>query len=573
MPPDSAVGFAPADWVLAFAAGVFLLAAFAWRPAIQLQFELLAQRTRTCMCLLFALPIVLRLLLLPNHPVPTPDIYDEFSHLLVADTLLHGRLANPPHALHQFFETFFVLQEPTYSSIYPLGLGLVLALGRLLSGVAWTGILLASGALCAGCYWMLRAWVAPGWALFGGIIAILEFGPLCQWTNSYWGGSLAATGGCLVFGALPRLRLHPRRRDALLLGLGFGMHVLTRQFESALLLLAVALFFVPVLLQRQERGKTLAVLVFSLLSLVPVGLLILLQNKAVTHQWTVLPEQLSQYQYGVPTSLTFEANPTPHVPLTPQQALDYKAQALTHGSAADSPTRFFLRLEYRVRYYRFFFLPPLYLALIAFLFALRRDRRLLWVAATLAIFAFGTNLFPYLLVHYLAAVTCLFVLVSVAGLQQISRLRIRGAAVGVEMVQVLIVLCLAEFSAWYGMHLFENPGVYPILKYETWDSINHRNPQRRIAVRHDLDAIAGQLLVFVRYSPHHIYQNEWVWNEADIDGSRIVYARDLGAEENEKLIQYFPNRKVLVLDPDSYTPQLFPYSKAPTSPDSSSRPR
>lgn len=542
MPPDSAVGFAPADWFLAILTAIFLVVAFLWRPKVQHAFEALAGRTRICMALLFALPIAMRLLLLPHHPVPTPDVYDEFSHLLLADTLLHGRLANPAHPMHRFFETFFVLQQPTYSSIYPLGQAAVLAFGRLISGVPWTGVLLLSGALCSACYWMLRGWVAPEWALLGGWIAVMEFGPLCQWTNSYWGGSLAATAGCLVFGALPRLRLDgAKRRDALLLGLGFALHMITRQFESALLLLSILIFF------RVRR-----VALYALAPVALAGILVLLQNHAVTGSWTTLPEQLSQYQYGVPTSLTFEKNPVPHVPLTPQQELDYRAQALTHGSG-DSPLRFLLRLEYRVRYYRFFFLPPLYLTLIGFAFCP------LAVTGTLLIFALGTNLFPYLLVHYLAAVTCLFVLVALVGLQRIGRLRIRGFAVGCEMVTVLIVLCSAEFLGWYGLHLFESPRLYSVLQFETWDAINHGNPQRRIEVARQLSAIPGKLLVFVRYSSHHIYQNEWVWNSADIDASRIVFARDLGPEEDRELIRYYPNRKVLLLDPDAYTPQLSNY--------------
>jgi hypothetical protein len=444
--------------------------------------------------------------------------------------------------MHRFFETFFVLQQPTYSSIYPLGQALVLALGRIVSGLPWTGVLLLSGALCSFCYWMLRAWVEPEWALLGGWIAIMQFGPLCLWTNSYWGGSLAATAGCLVFGALPRLRSpEATRRDALLLGIGFALHMMTRQFESVLLLLAMVLFF---------RVRRIAL--FALAPVAAVSVLILLQNRAVTHSWTTLPEQLSQYQYGVPTSLTFEKNPIPHVPLTAQQELDYRAQSLTHG-AGDSVRRFLLRLEYRVRYYRFFVLPPLYLTLVGLAFCP------IAVTGTLAIFALGTNLFPYLLVHYLAAVTCLFVLVSLTGLQRIGRLRIRGAAAGWEMVRVLVVLCSAEFLGWYGLHLFETPSLYPILRFETWDAINHGNPGRRIEVARQLNAIPGALLVFVRYSPHHIYQNEWVWNRADIDASRIVFARDLGADENEKLIHYYPNRKVLLLDADAYTPQLSNY--------------
>jgi 4-amino-4-deoxy-L-arabinose transferase-like glycosyltransferase len=372
--------------------------------------------------------------------------------------------------------------------------------------------------------------------------------------NSYWGGALAATSGCLVFGSLPRLRERWRKCDAALLGFGFGVHMLCRQFESLLLFFAIVLFFLPLVFRSSERRNFLRASAVALAAVVPVIVLILLQNRAVTHGWTMLPEQLSQYQYGVPTSLTIQQNPTPHVPLTPQQELDYKAQALMHGPDTDTPSRFLLRLEYRVRYYRFFFLPPLYIALIAFLFSLR-DRRLLWIAITLLIFAVGTNLFPYLLVHYLAAVTCLFVLASVAGLQQISRLRIRNINVGAEIVRVLVLLCFAEFAVWYGLHLFESPAVYPILRYETWDSIGYAD-DRRALVDKQLAVIPGQLLVFVRYSRHHVYQDEWVWNSADIDSSRIVYARDLGPDDDKKLIRYYPHRKVLLLEPDDSPPKL-----------------
>jgi hypothetical protein len=275
----------------------------------------------------------------------------------------------------------------------------------------------------------------------------------------------------------------------------------------------------------------------------------------------MLPEQLSRYQYGVPASLTIQPNPTPHAALTPQQELDYKAQALMHGTGTDTVSRFLLRLEYRVRYYRFFFLPPLYIALIAFFFALR-SRRLVWVTATLAIFALGTNLFPYLLVHYLAAVTCLFVLVSVTGLQQLGRLCIRGVPVGVEIVRVLILLCAAQFAAWYGLHLFESPAVYPVLRYETWDSIEGGRQERRVEVQKQMAEISGQLLVFVRYSARHRYQDEWVWNGADIDASRVVYARELGLSEDGKLIRYFPNRKILLLEPDHDPPIIGPFQRA-----------
>ncbi len=568
LPLHSPIGFGAADYFELFLALLLTGLAAAWHPWIEPYGRKLAENTVLSMALLAVLPVALRLLLLPHHPVPVPNIYDEFGHLLVADTLRHWRFANPAHPLHQFFETFFTLQQPTYSSIYPIGQGLMLAMGRAVFLTPWAGVLLSTAAFCSLCYWMLRGWTTPGWALAGGMLAVFEFGPLSQWMNSYWGGALGAAAGCLVFGALPRLTQSARWRYPIALGFGLALHLLIRPFESVFLFLSVALFLAPIL-RRREQAKTLlqrTVPVVSIAVALALGIT-LLQNKSVTGSWTTLPYQLSQYQYGVPAALTLQANPVPHVELTPQQELGYKSQLAFRSAGPETLSSYFERLKYRVRYYRFFFLPPLYLALLAFLPAMRQWRYA-WVGITLALFAFGTNFFPAFQLHYLAAVTCLFVLVSVEGLMQIDRLR-------PEAAQVLLFLCIAHFIFWYGLHVFDTADFsMEARSYETWDAINHGNPERRIQVAEQLARIPGQVLVFVQYWPQHIFQDEWVYNEADIDHARVVWARDLGAQENEKLQHYYPTRSVWLLEPDARPPKLEPYvevkpevaTPAPTEP-------
>lgn len=220
LPLHNPIGFGAADFVELALALLLAGLALAWRAGIERLAARLARRTGWCLLLLVGLPVALRLLLLPAAPVPAPAGPDDFSHLLVADTLRHFRLANPPHPLHQFFETFFVLQEPTYSSIFPIGQGLALAIGRMLFGHPWAGVALSVAALCALCYWMLLGWTTPGWALWGGLLAVFQFGPLTYWMNTYWGGAVSAAAGCLVCGALPRLRTGGGRRNAVWLGLG-----------------------------------------------------------------------------------------------------------------------------------------------------------------------------------------------------------------------------------------------------------------------------------------------------------------------------------------------------------------
>ncbi|MDE3166570.1 MAG: hypothetical protein KGN36_12255 [Acidobacteriota bacterium] len=552
------IGFGASDLLMLGLAAALLLTALTWRRWTGPLALRLAQRTGLCMLILAALPVALRLALLAHHPVPAPDVYDEFSHLLVADTLRHWRLANPPHAMPEFFETFFVLQEPSYSSIYPLGQGLVLALGWSVFGLPWAGVLLAVAAFCSLCYWMLRGWTTPEWALLGGLLAVIEFGPLSPWTNSYWGGAPAAAAGCLVFGALPRLRGQGRTRDAVLLGAGLGLHVLIRQYESIFLFLAVALYFLPDLLRAPDVRRHIRPAGAAALVLFPALLLTGVQNRAVTGSWTTVPEALSQEQYGVPAALTFEVTPQPHRALTPQQATDYRMQS-GFRQGAETLGTFLQRLEYRVRFYRFFFLPALYLAALGFLTKLG-EYRFAWVAMTLGIFALGTNFFPAFQTHYIAAVTCLFVLVAVAGIEQIGRLKVLGQPVGAEAGGLIVLFCFAHFIFWYGMHAIDTTDFsLEARQYETWGGLNHRNPARRRAVAEALERVPGKILVFVRYLPQHMFQDEWVYNGADIDGSRIVWARDLGPGQNEKLLRYYPDRLALLLEPDQQPARLENY--------------
>src|SRR3984885_11361601 len=111
------LGFSASDFIELILTIVFVLLGLAWRPWIQPYGRRLAQKTGWCMLLLALLPIALRLALLPQYPIPSANVSDDFSYLLIADTLRHFRLANPMHPLHQFFETFFVLQEPECASI------------------------------------------------------------------------------------------------------------------------------------------------------------------------------------------------------------------------------------------------------------------------------------------------------------------------------------------------------------------------------------------------------------------------------------------------------------------------
>src|SRR5260370_5261166 len=185
--------------------------------------------------LLAAGAVALRLALVPVLPAPVPVVRDEFSYLLVADTLLHGRVANPTHPFWQHFESLHILQQPHYVSNYFPGQAIVLAAGRAAIGSPWAGVLAESGAFLAVLFWMLRGWRIPArWALFGVVLAALRFSIGSYWVNALHGGFLAAIGGALVAGAYPRLRLSSSVGQGFVLGTGLAILSATRPFEGFL---------------------------------------------------------------------------------------------------------------------------------------------------------------------------------------------------------------------------------------------------------------------------------------------------------------------------------------------------
>lgn len=473
------------------------------------------------MLILALLPIVLRLALLKNNPVPIPEIADDFSNLLLGDTLAHFRLANPPHPMSRFFEAAFVLQDPTYSSIYPPGQGLLLALGELLFGAPWAGILFASGLLCALCCWALRAWTTSLRALAGGLLSVLLFGPLAGWTNQYWGGFVSGVAGCLVFGSLWRARQTQSVRWAFLLGLGLALQLLSRPFEF-LLLAGVALVYL-----RKQLFFRMAPIAFAVMA--PAALLLLAQNKAVTGHWTTLPYMLSRQQYGVPTSFVFEPLPKPTKHLTPEQQADFEAQSDTHDDIPNTFVGFWRRWAERLPDYHYFFPTPLLFTLPFVLLSIRTS----WPVLAIPIFfSFGTNFYPYFYPNYVAALIPLFLAMTVTSLANLGQIRITRFPAGKLAMGIITTVCIGQFVWNYGARA-------------AGADVTYEDRNRR-TILHRLAQSPGNPLVFVRIGDDDDI-HQWIQNGAAIDRARVVWALDLGAEEDKKLIAYYPGRTAWLL--------------------------
>ena len=143
-----------------------------WFSCVELRLKEFANRRALAVSTIGLLALGLRLALLPILPIPVPEVHDEYSHLLLADTLAHARLANPTHPMWIHFETFHVNWHPTYASMYYPGHALFLAFGQVFLGNPFWGVVLSSGLMCASICWALQGWTCPpGWALLGGFLA------------------------------------------------------------------------------------------------------------------------------------------------------------------------------------------------------------------------------------------------------------------------------------------------------------------------------------------------------------------------------------------------------------------
>jgi hypothetical protein len=547
---------------IAMALGLFVLlfprAGQSMFDRIERAFADFSERKSLAIIAVFLSVIAVRVLALPLLHIPVPGIHDEFSYLLMSDTFAHGRLANPTHPMWVSFETFHVNWFPTYSSMYPPAQGFALAIGQLL-GNPWFGVLVSDAAMCAVILWMLQAWLPARWALLGGTIVALKLGIASYWMNSYWGGAMAAIGGALVLGSLARIVKRARVRDAVLLGLGIAILANSRPYEGFLFCVPVAVWFFWWLSGRTKSKDTLPVRLGRVVA--PLTIVVVLTaawmgyyNYRLTGDALLMPHVLNTRTYHTAPLFLWEY-PKPEMHYRNQQFEDFYngwERENYHNNRAD-----LIRVSWE-KLFRggiTYFWPGLLLALPALPFVLRdRKMRLPWVTVTIGIV--GVFVVIWSAAHYAAPITCTIYLLAVQAIRHVRTMRMAARPVGRALSRAIVLALILDAGLNVARGVCD-PLLWPC-----------EGDPSRTAIAEKLNHTPGKHLIVVRYSEDHNIHDDWVYNGAEIDNAKVLWARELDAEQNAKLLAYFKDRKVWLVTPDTDNTYLEPYTPpgSPTAP-------
>jgi hypothetical protein len=524
-------------------------------------FKALAQRRNAAILFVGVFPIAVRLLMLPIAHVPSPSIHDEFSHLLLADTLASGRLANPPHPFWQHFETIHEIQQPTYSSMYPPLQGIFLAFGEKVFHVPWAGVVISVGLMFMSICWMLQGWLPAQWALYGTFLAILKIGIVGFWMNSYMGGAAPAIAGALVLGALPRIAHAAMTRTALLMALGIVMLLNSRPFEGGILTCCAVIYLLRLVWPQLSRNFAI-----WLKRVIAPALAVLLLGVAFTGYYDYrvtgspfrMPYVVNRDTYGWPENLAILPPKKIHSIHPVLQAMYEKEVGnRTHYS---SPARVIDSLVTRFfDSWAFYVGPALSLPLVVLPWVLRwKNARVLFGFA--AVIAF-VNLFQLLLYpQHLAPLCGVIVALLTLGVKYIYDLAKKIAPIRAVFLLAVLPILLTAVAVFK----LEAEPLGISLSY--WERAYEIHRDYRAALMKDLEQKPGKFLIIVHYAPWHSPDQEWVYNAANIDASKIVWAREMDPVSDAALIHYFSDRQVFVLQPDSIPIELTPYRTSPTTP-------
>lgn len=483
---------------------------------------------------------------------PRPIIHDEFAYLLGAETFVQGRLTNPTPPCWEHFESYHIILHPTYQSKYQPGMSLMFALGLLLTGQAYTGVILGLLLAANAMTWLLHVWLPRRWALPMSLLSVVVMVGI--WAGNYFvAGPLATFASCLHLGLLLRWsrgrQEDIRWRDGFLWGISLVVLAWTRPFEGLIFSVITGIAAIVIIARQRLLLMGLArVLPGLLVTLLPAAWFQLEFNRAVTGSPTTFPYFAHDQEYFISPPFIFQE-------LLPEPVYRHDLIRRYHHELADwhqqfrklSPwvNIFFFRVGTAWLHY------GLFLCMIPF-FVLpelcRRPRTrflfLLGIAFLLII-----QLTSWFLPHYAAPVWPAWWIIIAYSIRYFRWFTWKGKPVG-SFLTTLFVACMCSYVVLINL-------VLPVTLGIDWT-------KQKSQIAEQLLSQAPRHLVLVEYDAGQTAWMEWVYNSADIPRAPIIWAHRMDETHNRKLIESYPGRFVWLLKLNSQD-QAHPYVLEPYS--------
>jgi hypothetical protein len=308
------------------------------------------------------------------------------------------------------------------------------------------------------------------------------------------------------------------------------------------------------------------------------GVLMLVRRLTLPIALLVLAGSLMGYYnlrvFGNPLTLPYQVNRATYavapvflwLPPRPEPTYRYRVMRdfFTRWELGDflyarTVSGFYDRMVQKAGIATFFFfgialMPPLIMFPRAF-----RDRRIRYLVLAGVVFVLGLTVNAWFFPHYAAPFVAGIYVILLQAMRHLRVWRPGGQQAGLLLVRAIPVICVASVI----MRLSAGPLNLAVDRFPTmWYGTQPLGlPRARVLAQ--LESYPGRHLAIVRYASSHVPFDDWVYNAADIDRAKVVWAREMDSgSAAPELLNYFHDRHVWLVEPDANPPVVCPYPTA-----------
>jgi hypothetical protein len=330
-----------------------------------------------------------------------------------------------------------------------------------------------------------------------------------------------------------------------MVGLGCVITMFSRPFEGGLVCGLLGLYFLPALIRRHvyiDRRFWKAAMPGALVLATGICCQLVI-NRSITGQATQLPYQLHESQYGVAPVLIWQK---PHEPTMghrfAEQVEFHRGWSMNAYNRTASFPGYFEMLHCRMVFLVNHWGQMLACAPLGVLLLRPERQRFIGMIGLLLIAILVINCIPWTVPQYVSPLIPIAIFIGCS----VSRGFIKRVGQSLRISRRPIRL---EYAAFVFVLLLNTFGVLSIAyarssRSEGWEV---SWAEKRVEIIRQLESQPQQDIVFVRYPPNFNVHSEWVFNDADIQNTPVLWVRWGTTELNQRVTTAYPNRKVWLL--------------------------